>query len=178
MKVFFKYLEYCLRSIVTYFCWLTNTAPTRVKHSSDKQTLHRRVSHIWQYSVRTATSGNMSHVSTNITPEELLFLKYADKPAGAINWPCSIGVLCTMVTHLTGKLSKIVALCTIATRSTQKRLQIHFRNSTPHIFTRTQFSFIIKTTLLYRVEDHTTRTCFLPGVPSDTFDLENHIDTR
>ena len=34
-----------------------------------------------------------------------------------------------------------------------------FRDLTPHIFTRNQCSFIIKTTFLWRVEDHTTRTC-------------------
>ena len=112
---------------------------------------------------------NTSCVSTNVIQKQRLLSKLTDKPAGTIHPPCSIDVLCTFATHSTQILSEIVALCTLATRSTRKRPQIHFCNLTPHIFTRTQCSFIIKTTLLCRVEEHTTRTCFLPGVPRDTF---------
>ena len=46
--------------------------------------------------------------------------------------------------------------------------------ATQHLtfFTRIQCSFIINTASLCRIEDHTTRTCFLPSVPSDIFDLK------
>ena len=160
----FKYLEYCLRSVFTYFRRTTNTARTRVKRSSDKRTLHRRVSHIRRYSTRTTTR----HACQQTSSGNNGFLIFADKPAGAINRPCSIGILCTIATHSARKLSEIVALCTIATRSTRKRPQIHFCNLTPHIFTRTQCSSINNTASLCRLEDY-NKTWLLPGVPRDTF---------
>ena len=43
-----------------------------------------------------------------------------------------------------------------------------FCNLTPHIFTRTQCSFINNTASLCRLEDY-NKTWFLPGVPRDTF---------
>ena len=54
------------------------------------------------------------------------FRIFMDKPAGAINLLCSIGVLCTIATHLTPKLSEVIALCTFAINLTQKQPQIPF----------------------------------------------------
>ena len=42
-----------------------------------------------------------SHVSTDVIRKQRLFSNFADKLAGAINRPCSIGVLCTFATHST-----------------------------------------------------------------------------
>ena len=161
----FEYLEYCLCSVFTYFRRTTNTARTCVKCSSDKRTLQRRVSHIRQYSTRTTIRHACQPTSSG---NNGFFSNFMDKLAGAINRPCSIGVLCTIATHSTQILSEIVALCTIATHSTRKRPQIHFCNLTPHIFTRTQCSFINNTASLCRLEDY-NKTWLLPGVPRDTF---------
>ena len=106
-----------------------------------------------------------SHVSTDVIRKQWLFSNFADKLAGTI----SIGVLCMIATHWTQIYYSKLSLCA---RLRLVRIEItgnsFFCNSTPHIFTRTQCSFINNTSSLCRVEDY-NKTWLLPGVPRDTF---------
>ena len=140
-----------------YFHQTSNSARTHVEPSLDTRTFR-------QYSVHTrhVTCVNWRHRETTV----FFRISRTNQPARSTvqHW-CSVHDCNSLDSEIYPKLLLCAHLCLIRLKKDRKLL---FHELTPHIFTRTQCSFINNTASLCRLEDY-NKTWLLPGVPRDTF---------